>query len=53
MMSEWKPIKEALNHRPFDSESEEYKAFIKNIMEKEKAFREKYKASPPISLPRK
>ena len=53
MMSEWKPIKEALNHRPFDSESEEYKAFINKAREAKEAFIKKYKASPPAPLPRK
>ena len=53
MMSEWKPIKEALNHRPFDSESEEYKAFINKAREAKEVFRKKYKASPPAPLSRK
>lgn len=30
----WRPIKDALNHRPFDSESAEYKLFIQKTQEK-------------------
>lgn len=53
MMGEWKPIKEALNHRPFDSESEEYKAFINKAREAKEAFIKKYKALPTTTLPRR
>lgn len=28
-LSEWKPVSDALNHRPFNPDSEEYKAFMK------------------------
>ncbi len=41
-LTEWKPMKEALGHRPFNPESEEYKAFMRNTQEKIKAFEAKY-----------
>lgn len=41
-LAEWKPIKEALGHRPFQPESEEYKAFMRGTQEKIKAFEAKY-----------
>ncbi|MBQ8047632.1 MAG: GSCFA domain-containing protein [Prevotella sp.] len=33
-LRKWRPVKEALNHRPFNPESEEYKAFL--ALQKEK-----------------
>lgn len=42
MTREWAPIKAALNHRPFNPESEEYKAFLKKAKEEERKFKEKY-----------
>lgn len=33
-LNEWKPIREALHHRPFNPDSEEYKAFLAKTMEK-------------------
>ena len=33
-LSEWQPIKAALNHRPFNPESEEHKAFMRQTQEK-------------------
>ena len=41
-LEEWKPIKEALGHKPFNPESEDYKKFLAQAREKEKAFCEKY-----------
>lgn len=41
-LEEWKPIREALGHRPFNPESEEYKKFLANAQEKERKFMEKY-----------
>ncbi len=41
-MEEWKPIREALQHRPFHPESEEYRRFMEKTQERLKAFREKY-----------
>lgn len=41
-IEEWRPIKEALGHRPFNSESKEYKEFLDKTMLKVKALSEKY-----------
>ena len=41
-IAEWQPIKAALNHRPFDAESEEYKTFRQDTLTKEKNFYQKY-----------
>ena len=45
-MDEWRPIKEALQHRPFHPESEEYQRFMEKTQKRLKAFQEKY---PSIS----
>lgn len=41
-IKEWKPVKEALAHRPFHPESEEYKAFMQRTREKLDALKAKY-----------
>ena len=41
-LAEWKPIKEALGHKPFNPEAEEYRLFIAKAREREKDFVEKY-----------
>ena len=41
-LKEWKPIKEALNHRPFNPESKEYKQFMDKTMLRVKALSKKY-----------
>lgn len=41
-LSEWRPIKEALNHRPINPDSEEYKLFLERTHEKLKCLKEKY-----------
>lgn len=41
-LAEWKPIKEALAHRPFDPENEEYQKFLTKAREAERKFNEKY-----------
>ena len=43
MMREWKPIKEALQHKPFNPESEDYQAFMALTKEKLQAFMKKWK----------
>ena len=43
MEVEWQPIKKALSHRPFNAESEEYKAFIAKAKTDEKAFCKRWK----------
>ncbi|MBO4820495.1 MAG: GSCFA domain-containing protein [Prevotella sp.] len=45
-LKEWKPIKEALAHRPFHPDSEEYKAFLGKTMEKMELLRAKYPQMP-------
>lgn len=42
-MEEWRPIREALGHRPFNPENEEYQKFLAQAKEKERLFKEKYK----------
>ena len=41
-LREWKPIKEALGHKPFNPESEEYKMFMTKTMLKVEALSKKY-----------
>lgn len=41
-LAEWKPIKEALGHRPFNPDSEEYQKFLAKAKEEERQFNEKY-----------
>lgn len=41
-LKEWKPVKEALAHRPFHPEAEEYKRFMERTIEKAEALKRKY-----------
>ena len=41
-LREWKPVKEALAHRPFNPESSEYKEFMAQTMERAKLLSQKY-----------
>ena len=41
-LEEWRPIKEALGHKPFNPESEEYKEFMAKTMRKAALLSEKY-----------
>lgn len=41
-LNEWKPIREALSHRPFNPESEAYKEFMKQTMDKLDVLKKKY-----------
>lgn len=41
-LDEWKPVKEALAHKPFHPESEEYRKFMDKTMLKVQALSEKY-----------
>lgn len=43
----WKPIREALGHRPFDPESEEYQHFLTKTKEAAKALKKKYPDMEP------
>ncbi len=42
-LREWQPIKAALNHRPFDAESDAYKAFRAKAEEQKQALLKKWK----------
>ena len=41
-LEEWRPIKEALGHKPFHPESDEYKAFIERTRQKILQLKQKY-----------
>ena len=41
-IAEWRPIKEALRHKPFDPDSTEYKDFMAKTMQKLACLRRKY-----------
>jgi hypothetical protein len=41
-LKEWKPVKEALAHKPFRPESEEYKKFLQQTQRKLELLQEKY-----------
>lgn len=42
-LEEWRPVKAALGHRPFNADSEEHKEFLRKTMEKADALKTKYK----------
>ncbi|UKK54978.1 GSCFA domain-containing protein [Prevotella sp. E2-28] len=41
-LQEWKPIKEALAHRPFNPESDAYRQFMEKTLQQEKNLMERY-----------
>ena len=41
-LREWKPIKEALAHRPFNPDSDAYRTFLARTMEQKKSLSDKY-----------
>lgn len=41
-LEEWRPIKQALNHKPFDPESDEYRRFQEQTKSRLKELQEKY-----------
>jgi len=45
-LTEWKPIKDALNHQPFNPESEDYIQLMKRVKEKMAELKEKYPDFP-------
>ena len=47
-LEEWCPIKQALNHKPFDPESDEFRRFQEQTMFRLKALQEKYPALKEI-----
>lgn len=46
-LEEWRPIREALGHKPFNADSEEYKDFHKRTLQKLATLRERY---PDINI---
>ena len=42
-LEEWRPVKAALGHRPFNADSEEHKEFLRKTTEKADALKAKYK----------
>lgn len=42
-LEEWRPIKAALAHRPFNQEAEEYRKFLEKAKEEERELMERYK----------
>ena len=50
-MDEWRPIRQAITHRPFNPESEEYLRFMQQTHERLAAFKKKYhQLSTPTDL---
>ncbi len=47
-LEEWRPIKQALNHKPFDPESDEYRRFQEQTRLRLKELQEKYPAIKEI-----
>ena len=45
-LSEWRPVKEALGHRPLNPDSEEYQLFLKKTNAQLEALRERYPEMP-------
>ena len=41
-LAEWRPISQALNHRPFHPDSDEYRRFLQQTEERLSAFKDKY-----------
>ena len=50
-IAEWRPIKEALGHKPFDADSTEYKDFMAKTMQKLALLRKKYPELDASSIP--
>ncbi len=42
MMDEWRPLQQALDHKPFHPESNEYKKFLADTQQKVEDFKKKY-----------
>jgi len=47
-LEEWRPVKQALNHKPFDPESDEYRRFQEQTRLRLKSLQEKYPALKDI-----
>lgn len=46
---EYQPIKQALNHKPFNPDSEEYKVFFENAKRKLNDFKAKWRINPNVN----
>ncbi len=49
-LNEWKPLKDALAHRPFAPDSPEYAAFLEKTLQAVEALRTKYPAMPETDI---
>ena len=49
-MDEWRPLHQALHHRPLYPESDEYKQFMLQTQERLKEFQKKWEKSAPANL---
>ena len=47
-LEKWRPVKQALNHKPFDPESDEYRRFQEQTRSRLKSLQEKYPALKEI-----
>ena len=50
-LADWKPVKEALSHKAFHPESDEYQQFLKVLQAKISLLKEKYPAIGEVTLP--
>lgn len=46
-VEEWRPIREALGHRPFNPDSQEYKSFLKKTEARAREFESKWRGNQP------
>ena len=46
-VEEWRPIREALGHRPFNPDSQEYKAFLQKTEARAREFERKWRGNQP------
>ena len=42
MVAEWRPIREALAHKPFHPDSSDYRKFLAEALRKKEAFERKF-----------
>jgi len=47
-LDEWRPLRQALQHRPFNPEADDYRLFMEQTKERLAAFKKKY---PRFTLP--
>ena len=50
-LAEWRPLRQALAHKPFNADSPEYRAFHEQTQQRLAAFRQKYPASAVSGFP--